>query len=103
MTATTQNRLPRSPAATERIRNAYRPVRPGPIATVRSTVQEILTHRRLIGYLVRADLKKRGADTVLGNVWWILDPLLTMLVYVVLVSVILRSEEHTSELQSPLN
>jgi len=33
-------------------------------------------------------MKKRGSDTVLGNIWWILDPLLQMAVYVVLVSVI---------------
>jgi lipopolysaccharide transport system permease protein len=92
MAAITPNQL-RGPATTEAVRPAYRPVRPGPIATLRSTLTEILTHRRLIGYLVRADLKKRGADTFLGNVWWFLDPLLTMLVYVVLVSVILQSTQ----------
>ncbi len=94
MTATaTPNQLRRAAATTEAVRPAYRPVRPGPIALLRSTAVEIVAHRRLIGYLVRADLKKRGADTVLGNVWWILDPLLTMLVYVVLVSVILQSTQ----------
>jgi ABC-type polysaccharide/polyol phosphate export permease len=92
MAAITPNRLS-GPATTEAVRPAYRPVRPGPVATLRSTVTEILTHRRLIGYRVRADLKKRGADTFLGNVWWFLDPLLTMLVYVVLVSVILQSTQ----------
>jgi ABC-type polysaccharide/polyol phosphate export permease len=51
-------------------------------------IRESWSRRRLIGYLVQADLKKKGADTVLGNVWWILDPLLQMLVYVILVSVI---------------
>ena len=47
--------------------------------------REILSRQRLIRYLVRADLKKKGADTLLGNVWWVIDPLLQMLVYVVLV------------------
>jgi ABC-type polysaccharide/polyol phosphate export permease len=75
----------------EAIRDAYRPVRPGFLQTLRDTASEIATRRRLILYLVRADLKKRGADTVLGNVWWILDPLLTMLVYVLLISIILRT------------
>ena len=51
---------------------------------------DIWTHRRLAWYIVRADLKKHGADTVLGNVWWILDPLLQLAVYVVLVSVIFK-------------
>lgn len=49
---------------------------------------EVLSRRRLIGYLVRADIKKKGADTLLGNIWWVVDPLLQMLVYVILVSVI---------------
>ena len=40
------------------------------------TVRDIRSRHRLIRYLVAADLKKRGADTILGNVWWILDPLL---------------------------
>ncbi len=40
--------------------------------------------------MVRADVKKRGVNTVLGNVWWVLDPLLTMLVYVVVMTVIFQ-------------
>lgn len=65
-------------------------VRPGPIALVRQGIDDILTRRRLIGYLVQADLRKKGADTLLGNVWWVVDPLLQMAVYVVLVSVIFQ-------------
>ena len=38
--------------------------------------------------LIRADLKKKGSDTVLGNLWWVIDPLLQMLVYVVFVTII---------------
>jgi len=65
-------------------------VRPGSFALIRIGIRETLSRRRLIAYLVRADLKKSGADTVLGNVWWIVDPLLQMLVYYVLVGVILN-------------
>jgi lipopolysaccharide transport system permease protein len=75
----------------EAVRPAYRPVRSGFIETITSTISDVLTRRRLISYLVRADLQKKGANTLLGNVWWVVDPLLTMVVYVVLVSVILRS------------
>jgi lipopolysaccharide transport system permease protein/teichoic acid transport system permease protein len=64
-------------------------VRPGPLALIRLGIRETLSRRRLIAYLVRADLKKSGADTLLGNLWWILDPLLQMLVYWLLVGVIL--------------
>jgi lipopolysaccharide transport system permease protein len=35
-------------------------------------------------------MKKRGSDTLLGNLWWILDPLLQMLVYVVFITIIAR-------------
>jgi len=65
-------------------------VRPGSLALIRIGITETLSRRRLIAYLVRADLKKSGADTLLGNVWWVLDPLLQMLVYYILVSVILN-------------
>jgi ABC-type polysaccharide/polyol phosphate export permease len=63
--------------------------RPGPLQLLNEAWDDLLSRRRLIGYLVRADMKKKGADTILGNVWWVLDPLLQMLVYVVLVAIIL--------------
>jgi len=69
-------------------------VRPGPLALIRIGITESLARRRLIAYLVRADLKKTGADTVLGNVWWIVDPLLQMLVYYLLVGVILQRDRY---------
>jgi ABC-type polysaccharide/polyol phosphate export permease len=59
-----------------------------PLALLRQGISDILSRRRLVRYLVQADMKKRGSDTVLGNLWWVLDPLLQMAVYVVLVSVI---------------
>lgn len=61
-----------------------------PLALLRQGITDILSRRRLIRYLVQADMKKRGSDTVLGNVWWILDPLLQMAVYWIFVSVIAR-------------
>lgn len=62
--------------------------KPGPLHLLREAIDDIGSRRRLVGYLVRADIKKRGADTFLGNLWWIIDPLLQMLVYVVFVSII---------------
>jgi lipopolysaccharide transport system permease protein len=67
-------------------------LRPGPTALVIEAIRESWSRRRLIRYLVQADLKKKGADTLLGNLWWILDPLLQMLVYVVLVLVIFQRQ-----------
>jgi ABC-type polysaccharide/polyol phosphate export permease len=72
-------------------------VRPGSLALIRLGVRETLSRRRLIAYLVRADLKKTGADTLLGNVWWVIDPLLQMLVYWILVSVILKRGSGTPD------
>ena len=65
--------------------------RPGPLALIREGIDEILSRRRLVRYLVQADLRKKGADTLLGNVWWVLDPLLQMVVYVVFVAIILQA------------
>lgn len=62
--------------------------RPGPIGLLREAVTEVVQRRRLVRYLVQADIRKKGADTLLGNLWWVLDPLLQMAVYVVLVSVV---------------
>ena len=63
-------------------------VRPGPLELIARGIREVLSRRRLIVYMVRADLKKKGADTLLGNVWWVVDPLLQMLIYSVLVTVV---------------
>ena len=62
----------------------------GPVALIRHAITDVWSRRRLIGYLVRADIKKRGANTVLGNVWWVLDPLITMLIYVLVMTVIFQ-------------
>ena len=60
----------------------------GPIRLIREGISDIRSRRRLVRYLVQADVRKRGADTLLGNIWWVLDPLLQMAVYVVFVSII---------------
>lgn len=63
---------------------------PGAIGLIREGIGDIRSRRRLVRYLVAADMHKRGADTLLGNFWWVLDPLLQMAVYVVLVTLIAR-------------
>jgi ABC-type polysaccharide/polyol phosphate export permease len=67
---------------------------PGPPASVDllgAAIREIVSRRRLIRYLVAAATRKAGTNTLLGHVWWILDPLLQMPLYVLLVGMILRS------------
>jgi len=61
---------------------------PGPLALLSEAIADIRSRRPLVRYLVEADMKRRGSDTLLGNFWWVMDPLLQMAVYVVLVTVI---------------
>jgi homopolymeric O-antigen transport system permease protein len=63
---------------------------PGALGLIREGIDDVRSRRRLVRYLVAADMRKRGADTLLGNLWWVLDPLLQMVVYVVLVALISR-------------
>ena len=65
---------------------------PGAIRLIRDAIGDVRSRRRLVRYLVAADMHKRGADTLLGNFWWVLDPLLQMSVYVVLVALIARGQ-----------
>lgn len=67
--------------------------RPGPIGLVAEALGEIRSRRRLIRYLAQADMKKKGTDTFFGNIWWILDPLLQMTVYVILVTLIFQKKQ----------
>ena len=64
--------------------------RPSTLGLVREGVSELLGRYRLIGYLVGADLKRTHADTVFGQLWWILDPLLQMGIYFILVQIIFQ-------------
>jgi homopolymeric O-antigen transport system permease protein len=67
---------------------------PPAVALLREGIDDVLSRRRLIRYLTQADMKKRGSDTLLGNLWWVLDPLLQMLVYIALVAIIGRGLSH---------
>jgi ABC-type polysaccharide/polyol phosphate export permease len=69
-------------------------VMPSALSLLREGVDDVRSRRRLIRYLTQAEMKKRGSDTLLGNIWWILDPLLQMVVYVVFVAIIGRGLQH---------
>ena len=84
----------RAMSATSEAPAAYRNTagNPGAIRLIREGIADIRSRRRLVRYLVNADMRRRGADTLLGNFWWVLDPLLQMAVYVVLVTLIARGQ-----------
>jgi ABC-type polysaccharide/polyol phosphate export permease len=64
----------------------------GAVRLIAEGVADIRSRRRLVSYLVQADVHKRGADTLLGNIWWILDPLLQMAVYAIFVTIIVSKQ-----------
>jgi lipopolysaccharide transport system permease protein len=61
---------------------------PTGLGLLRQGIADVWSRQSLIRYLVQAEMKKRGSNTFLGNVWWILDPLLQMIVYVIFVAII---------------
>lgn len=65
-------------------------LRPGPLGLIREAVGEVARRRRLIRHLVAADVKRKGADTILGNLWWVLDPVIQMGAYLLLLTVIFQ-------------
>lgn len=77
---------------TEEVPAAFRTsaARVGPFGLLAQAAREVRDRRHLIRYLAQADLKKKGTDTFFGNLWWVIDPLLQMAVYVVLVTVIFQ-------------
>lgn len=64
----------------------------GPLALAIQGARELAERRLLIRYLVSGDLKRTHSDTAFGQLWWILDPLLQMAVYIVLVQIIFRRQ-----------
>jgi len=79
-----------APASSQHI-YAGSPDPPASVNLLCAAIREVVSRRRLIQYLVAAVTRKAGTNTLLGHVWWILDPLLQMPLYVLLVGVILRS------------
>ena len=51
---------------------------------------DLQQYRDYVAYSVRVGLKRQTTGTVLGSVWWILDPLMFMLVYVLVIKVIFQ-------------
>lgn len=66
------------------------PARRGIVRLTRDGFGEMTGRWRLVRYLVGADLKRTHADTALGQAWWLLDPILQMLVYYFLFAVIFQ-------------
>lgn len=53
-------------------------------------LKELLRRKDLVKYLVVSNLKAQHRNSVLGYLWWMLDPLLSVVVYYFLVVVVLK-------------
>ncbi|MCK0470255.1 ABC transporter permease [Halalkalibacter sp. APA_J-10(15)] len=60
---------------------------------MRDYINEMLKRKDLLIYLVKSGLKAEHRNSYLGYFWWLLDPLLNVLVYYFLVVVILGRNE----------
>ena len=71
-------------------RTRVRVYRAGPFSGAGQVVVDLFRWRHLFVQLVRAELRRENARLVLGDLWWIADPLLQMVVYTILVSVVFQ-------------
>jgi ABC-type polysaccharide/polyol phosphate export permease len=55
---------------------------------MRSTVAKLWQRRHLLWVLTTANLKRQNKNTVLGYLWWLLDPIMMTGVYYLLVAVV---------------
>ncbi|MCZ0703685.1 lipopolysaccharide transport system permease protein/teichoic acid transport system permease protein [Natronobacillus azotifigens] len=57
---------------------------------MKSYLQEIIKRKDLLFYLVKSGLKAEHRNSYLGYLWWLLDPLLNVVIYYFLVVVVLN-------------
>ena len=60
------------------------------VRLARRGIRDLVSRRRLIRYMVGADLKRTHADTIIGQLWWILDPILQICVYFLVFGLIFK-------------
>jgi len=67
--------------------------RRGSIGTILESLVALVERRRLVWYLTISEVRNKGTNSLLGNVWWFLDPALQLFVYFLLVSVIFHQAQ----------
>jgi ABC-type polysaccharide/polyol phosphate export permease len=78
-----------SPSSTaDAVSPRHRASRLGFCGLIGEGLRELWSRKHLIRYVVSADLRRTHADTVIGQLWWIVDPFLQMAIYALLVTVI---------------
>jgi len=64
--------------------------RRGTIGTILESLAALVERRRLVWYLTMSEIRNKGANSLLGNIWWFLDPALQLFIYFLLISVIFQ-------------
>jgi ABC-type polysaccharide/polyol phosphate export permease len=67
--------------------------RRGSIGTILEGLTSLIERRRLVWYLTVSEVRNKGSNSLLGNIWWFLDPALQLFVYFLLVSVIFKQDQ----------
>ena len=67
--------------------------RRGRIGTIVESLASLVERRRLVWYLVKSEIRNRRTNSLLGNVWWFLDPALQLFVFYLLVNVIFKQSQ----------
>jgi ABC-type polysaccharide/polyol phosphate export permease len=67
--------------------------RRGSIGSIFETVAALIERRRLVWYLTVSEVRNKGTNSLLGNVWWFLDPALQLFVYFLLVNVLFHRSQ----------
>ena len=57
---------------------------------MRSTLDNLWRRRHLLGVLVASNLKRQNKNSVLGYLWWLLDPILLTCVFYIVVVVLFK-------------
>jgi lipopolysaccharide transport system permease protein/teichoic acid transport system permease protein len=65
----------------------------GALGSIAESLSALVKRRRLIWYLADSSLRSKGASSLFGNAWLIIDPALQLAIYYLLVGVILRRPE----------
>ncbi len=55
---------------------------------IKKVIQDIKKYKEYMSYSIKSELKVNLTETYLGYIWWLLDPLMYMLVYILVVVII---------------
>lgn len=76
--------------ATNSLRLTVGRPRQGPLRTIIETLRSVYQRRRLLLYLTIARVRQDGSNSLIGNLWLVIDPAVQLAIYYFLVGVVLN-------------